>query len=83
MPVLSDLRYSGMLEQIADVVAFMMRPEYYKKRQQECFMEHEEHADGVCYVTIAKNRNGPVGRVNLSFIERYTRFRNLERVELN
>lgn len=83
MPILSDLRYSGMLEQIADVVGFMMRPEYYKKRNQDCFMEHEEHAEGVCYVTIAKHRNGPVGRVNLSFTERYTRFSNLERVNLN
>lgn len=83
LPVLSDLRYSGMLEQVSDVVLFVMRPEYYLKRNQDCFLEHEEHREGVAYLTVAKNRNGPVGRVNLSFVERYTRFGNLERHNLN
>lgn len=83
MPALADLRYSGMLEQISDAVLFLMRPEYYIKRKQECFYEHEEHKEGVCYVTVAKHRNGPVGRANLSFVERYTRFGNLERHNLN
>lgn len=83
MPSLSDLRYSGMLEQVSDVAIFLMRPEYYLKRNQTCFLEHEEHREGVCYAIVAKNRNGPVGRVNLSFVERYTRFGNLERKHFN
>lgn len=98
LPALADLRYSGMLEQIADVVMFIMRPEYYITKKQKCFLDDEAgdpkvvalhpHAKGVAYVMIAKQRNGATGRVNLSFTAKYTRFANLakvdtERVELN
>ncbi len=91
LPALSDLRYSGMLEQIADVVMFIMRPEYYITKKQKCFLDDEAgdpkdlighpHAKGVAYVMIAKQRNGATGRVNLSFTAKYTRFANLAKVE--
>jgi replicative DNA helicase len=87
LPILSDLRYSGMLEQVADVVMFIMRPEYYIAKKQVCFLDEEAgepkpadlhpHAKGVAYVIIAKQRNGATGRVNLQFTARYTRFGNL------
>ena len=92
LPALSDLRYSGMLEQIADVVMFIMRPEYYITKKQKCFLDDEAgdpklvathpHSKGVAYVIIAKQRNGATGRVNLSFTAKYTRFANLAKVEM-
>lgn len=91
LPILSDLRYSGMLEQIADVVMFIMRPEYYITKKQKCFLDdavgdpkdfvNHPHVKGVAYVIIAKQRNGATGRVNLQFTAKYTRFGNLARVE--
>lgn len=98
IPQLGDLRYSGMLEQIADGVLFIMRPEYYLSRQQSCFLDEDAgstmqpdihpHAKGVAYLFIAKQRNGANLRVNLSFISKNTKFGNLaesrnERVPLN
>jgi replicative DNA helicase len=90
LPSLADLRYSGMLEQIADVVMFIMRPEYYISKKQSCFLDEaagdpkpadlHPHAKGVAYVIIAKQRNGATGRVNLQFTAKYTRFANLVRV---
>ncbi len=87
LPSLADLRYSGMLEQIADVVTFIMRPEYYIARQMRCYLDEEvappsmgaahPHAQGVAYVMVAKNRNGPVGRVNLAYVSKYTKFGSL------
>jgi len=91
LPTLSDLRYSGMLEQIADVVMFIMRPEYYIAKSQKCFLDDEAgdakdftfhpHAKGVAYVIIAKQRNGATGRVNLQFTAKYTKFANLVKPE--
>lgn len=91
LPTLSDLRYSGMLEQIADVVMFIMRPEYYISKKQRCFLDEEAgdpkdlvfhpHAKGVAYVIIAKQRNGATGRINLQFTAKYTKFANLAKVE--
>ena len=85
MPELSDLRYSGMLEQIADKVVFIMRPEYYIKRQVPVAGIPVEDEKGVAYILIGKNRNGPVGLTKLAFLEERSAFGDLhrERYELN
>jgi len=67
-PLLSDLRESGAIEQDADVVVLILREEYYNPTSTN---------QGVAEVIIAKQRNGPVGSMNLSFIKEYTRFDNL------
>lgn len=67
-PQLSDLRESGAIEQDADVVVLLMREEYYNPTEDN---------KGVAEVIIAKQRNGPVGTIKLSFIKEYTRFENL------
>lgn len=65
-PILSDLRESGAIEQDADVVMMLYRDEYY----------HKEESDkkGIAEVIIAKHRNGPIGTVELVFIDRFTKF---------
>ncbi len=70
-PLLSDLRESGALEQDADVVLMIYRPEMYP----DC----KEEEKGVAELIIAKQRNGPTGTVNLAFIREHTRFQNLSR----
>lgn len=82
MPNLSDLRYSGMLEQIADTVLFIMRPEYYLERGQAMTVP-ESDKKGVAYVQVAKNRNGPVGLARMAYVSSRTKFGDLERQELN
>lgn len=67
-PMLSDLRESGSIEQDADVVLMLYRPEVYEG-------EDSEHA-GTAEVIIAKQRNGPTGTIRLAFIKEYTRFEN-------
>ena len=67
-PILSDLRESGALEQDADVVMFLFRPEYYKP----------EEKPGIAEVIVAKHRNGPTGTIELKFRRDHTRFYNLE-----
>lgn len=69
-PQLSDLRESGALEQDADLVAFIYRPEVY----------NPERDKGIAEVIIGKQRNGPTGVVKLAFIREYTRFESLARV---
>ncbi|MBV9660804.1 MAG: replicative DNA helicase [Acidimicrobiales bacterium] len=70
-PVLADLRESGSLEQDADVVLFLYRDEMY----------NPESADrGSAEVIVAKHRNGPTGKVQLAFLDHYTRFANMARV---
>lgn len=78
MPQLSDLRYSGMAEQIADKIAFIMRPEYYIERQMSVGDVPEQDRKGVAYVLVAKNRNGPVGMQKLAFVKEKSRFYELE-----
>ncbi len=68
MPQLSDLRYSGMLEQLADVVMFLMRPEYYVERAQAIDVPQEDKS-GIAYLQYAKQRNGPVGLAKLAYIK--------------
>lgn len=73
-PQLSDLRESGAIEQDADVVMLLLREEYY--------MPTEENK-GKAEIIIAKQRNGPVGSVELAFIKEITRFTNLAKMEYN
>src|SRR5690606_16321038 len=81
MPALSDLRYSGMLEQLADNVLFIMRPEYYVERAQHVDVPQEDK-QGIAYVQYAKNRNGPVGLAKLGFIKDRVMFGDLVRTPL-
>lgn len=67
-PQLSDLRESGAIEQDADVVLFIYRPARYG--------EGEEHEENYAEIIIGKQRNGPVGTVNLVFVDRFARFEN-------
>jgi replicative DNA helicase len=69
-PQLSDLRESGSIEQDADVVMFLYRPEYYQITETET----GESTKGMAEVIIAKNRSGSIDNVNLRFIGKYTRF---------
>jgi replicative DNA helicase len=70
-PRLSDLRESGSIEQDADVVGLLVRPEYYAKDEEE----KEEH-EGEAELIIAKHRNGPTGEIPLTFLKRFARFQN-------
>jgi replicative DNA helicase len=69
-PRLSDLRESGAIEQDADVVAFLYREEYYKPKSSK---------KGIAEVIVSKQRNGPTGTLELTFLKEYTRFENLAR----
>jgi len=79
MPGLSDLRYSGQIEQVADVVAFIMRPEYYVERGMKIEVESKDDLKGVAYISVAKNRHGPVANVKLAFVKQLSRFAELAR----
>ncbi len=71
-PQLSDLRESGSIEQDADMVMFIYRPEYYKMEAAA----QEVQFDGFSQILIAKHRNGQTGDVNLKFVNKYAKFVN-------
>lgn len=68
-PMLSDLRESGAIEQDADVVMFIYRDDYYN---------HDSEKKGIAEIIIAKQRNGPIGTIELAWLPEYQRFMNLE-----
>jgi replicative DNA helicase len=78
-PMLADLRESGAIEQDADVILFIYRDEVYNKCEcpydGECLCGQRGKAE----VIIGKQRNGPIGKVDLTFINRFTRFENAEK----
>ncbi len=71
-PQLADLRESGAIEQDADVVAFVHRPESYGIKE-----EGGESTEGIAEIIVGKQRNGPVDTARMSFIKSYARFENL------
>ncbi len=78
-PQLSDLRESGSIEQDADVVLFLNRPEVYGITQFTGGDMNGETTEGMAEVIVGKQRNGPIGDVRMRFIKDYARFENLER----
>jgi replicative DNA helicase len=73
-PMLSDLRESGSIEQDADMVLFLYRPEYYGLDVDE----DNNPTQGIGEIIIAKHRNGETGRVRLKFVGKYVKFQDLE-----
>jgi len=73
-PQLSDLRESGAIEQDADMVLFIYRPEYYGLSEDE----NSQSTQGIAEVAVAKNRNGALKTVNLKFIGHLTKFTDLD-----
>ena len=70
-PQLSDLRESGAIEQDADVVLFVYRPEYYNIKE---FEDTKEPTYNKCEIIIGKQRNGPVGDIKLTFLKEFGKF---------
>jgi replicative DNA helicase len=74
-PLLSDLRESGSIEQDADVVIFINRPEVYMSKDDPKFND----IAGIAEIIVGKQRNGPIGEIKLAFIHNYARFEELEK----
>jgi replicative DNA helicase len=73
-PILSDLRESGAIEQDADMVLFIYRPEYYQITEDE----QGNSTEGLAQVIVAKHRNGSLGTVSLRFITKFAKFTDYE-----
>ena len=73
-PIMADLRDSGAIEQDADVILFIYRAEVYDEEPVEANI-------GKAEIIIGKQRNGPIGKVNLTFLKEYTRFENFSGIE--
>ena len=69
-PMMSDIRESGSIEQDADIVGFLYRDDYY---------DQESEKENIIEIIIAKQRNGPVGTVELAFVKEYNKFVDLDR----
>ena len=72
-PVLSDLRESGAIEQDADIVCFIHRPEYYTHAKVDA---DNKDISGLAEIIIAKHRSGAVGTVELTFVSKFAKFEN-------
>jgi len=81
IPMLADLRYSGMIEQLADVVVFIRRPQYYVERGMNIDCDGTDK-HGIANLYVSKNRNGPVGSVRLGFNSDWIKFHEIERVPI-
>lgn len=77
-PMLSDLRESGAIEQDADIVSFIYRPEYYDITESEGMS-----LKGIAEIIIAKHRNGALDTVKLRFIDQFAKFDNLEQFDFD
>jgi replicative DNA helicase len=71
-PIIADLRESGAIEQDADIILFLYRDDYYKSKDAR---------EGVAELNIAKQRNGPVKTIELAFIDKFTKFKNLSQYD--
>ncbi len=69
LPILSDLRESGSIEQDADMVMFIHREDFYTKDSEK---------KGIAQIIIAKQRNGPIGTIDIAWLSQYTKFANLD-----
>ena len=76
-PQLSDLRESGAIEQDADMVMFIYRPEYYQLTEDE----NGQSTQGLAEISVAKNRNGPLKNINLKFIGHLTKFTDMDNID--
>ena len=75
-PQLSDLRESGAIEQDADIVVFLYRPDYYD-------MEDPNVPHGLAEVIVSKHRNGALGTVNLRFVDKFAKFVDVQEIDFD
>jgi replicative DNA helicase len=79
-PLLSDLRESGSIEQDADVVMFIHRPDYYNHKVDDAAEQSGDNGPGLAEIIIAKHRNGPTAIVELLFIEEFAKFVSKDKI---